>query len=393
MRKLVAWMVCAAALPGWMAAQAQTSTDNQEHIARLEQQIQTDLHEQKPQLAIPLLREVLSLDPKNLNACANLGVLLFFQGNYSEAIPQLRSALEMQPDLWKIRGLLGIAEKRTGDPTTAQSDLEQAFPHLDDKSFQKQAGLELIELDSGFGDFASALAVTDKLEEVSPQDPQILFVEYEISSQMMDQSKLNMLLVAPNSAEMHMMMGGELGRAGDHTGAIAQYREAIRLNPKLPGVHFELAEQLRASPAPAIMAQAGGEYKAAVEENPYDEKAWCRLGDIEAQNGDSKASEQDYKRALALQPKDADAETGLAIAMISTDRTNEALPILESAVKDDPTNIVAHYRLSALYRKAGRTADAQKQMGEYTHYKELKDKMSQLIQQMRTQAPGPTTSK
>ena len=39
-------------------------------------------------------------------------------------------------------------------------------------------------------------------------------------------------------------------------------------------------------------------------------------------------------------------------------RTNEAISLLESAVKDDPTNIVAHYRLSGLYRRAGRTADA-----------------------------------
>jgi tetratricopeptide (TPR) repeat protein len=387
-------MVCALALPApWLAATAQTSTGNQQQIDQLEQQIQSYLHEQKPQLAIPLLRQIIALDPKNLNASANLGVLLFFQGNYAEAIPQMRTALELQPDLWRIRALLGIAEKRTGDPTAAQSDLEQSFFHLDDKNIQKEAGLELIELDSGFGQFAAALTVTDKLEEVLPQDPQILFVAYEISSQLMDQSLLNMVLAAPDSAEMHMIVGGELGRQGDHAGSIAQYREAIRLNAKLPGVHFELAEQLRASPDPAMNALAADEYKAAVEENPYDEKAWCRLGDAVAEKGDFKTAEEDYRKALALQPADADAETGLAIAMISTNQSNEAIPILESAVKDDPTDIVAHYRLSALYRHAGRTADAQHQMSEYTHYKQLKDKMSQLLQQMRVQTSAQTNSK
>lgn len=386
MSKLLRWMVCALVLPGpWPAAMAQSGAGNEQQIELLEQQIQTYLHEQKPQLAIPLLRQIVALEPKNLNASANLGVLLFFQGSYAEAIPQMRTALELQPDLWRIRALLGIAEKRTGDPTAAQSDLEEAFSHLDDKNIQKEAGLELIELDSGFGQFASALTVTDKLEEVLPQDPQILFVAYEISSQLMDQSLLNMVLAAPDSAEMHMIMGGELGRQGDHAGSIAQYREAIRLNTKLPGVHFELAEQLRASPDPAMNALAADEYKAAVEENQYDEKAWCRLGDAVAEKGDFKTAEEDYRKALALQPKDADAETGLAIAMISTNQSNEALPILESAVKDDPTDIVAHYRLSVLYRRAGRTADAQHQMGEYTHYKQLKDKMSQLLQQMRVQ--------
>ena len=209
----------------------------------------------------------------------------------------------------------------------------------------------------------------------------------------MDQSLLNMVLAAPDSAEMHMIVGGELGRQGDHAGSIAQYREAIRLNAKLPGVHFELAEQLRASPDPAMNALAADEYKAAVEENPYDEKEWCRLGDAVAEKGDFKTAEEDYRKALALQPADADAETGLAIAMITTNQSNEAIPILESAVKDDPTDIVAHYRLSALYRHAGRTADAQHQMSEYTHYKQLKDKMSQLLQQMRVQTSAQTNSK
>ena len=44
-------------------------------------------------------------------------------------------------------------------------------------------------------------------------------------------SLLSLVMIAPDSAEMHMLMAGELGRQGDHVDAIAQYREAIRLNP------------------------------------------------------------------------------------------------------------------------------------------------------------------
>ena len=95
------------------ALMAQTQ-DVQQKIGALEQQVQKHLQEQKPQLAIPVLREIVSLDPKNVNAQANLGVLLFFQGNYAEAIPHLRAALQLQPDLWRFEALLGIAEKRTG---------------------------------------------------------------------------------------------------------------------------------------------------------------------------------------------------------------------------------------------------------------------------------------
>ena len=368
-----------------VSASGQDASNSASQIPALEQQVQTYLQQQKPQLAIPVLRQIVSLDPKNLNAQANLGVLLYFQNDFAGAIPEMRAALQLNPNLPRIQALLGIAEKRTGDMTSAQSDLEQAFPGIDDAKFKKQVGLELIEIDSAAAQFSKALAVTAKLEEVAPQDPEIIFVAYEIASQMKDQTMLSMVLVAPESAQMNMMMAGELARQGEHDKSIAKYREAVRLNTHLPGVHFELAEQLRAAADPKLNALAEGEYKIAVKENQYDERSWCRLGEVIAARGDFKAAQDAYNKALALQPRDATAETDLAIALISMNQQKDAIPLLESAIKDDPTNIVAHYRLSGLYRRAGRVADAKHEMDEYTHYKGLKDKMGEVFKQASDQ--------
>src|SRR5690242_3846269 len=119
--------------------------DLQQKVVTLEKQVQRHLQEQKPQLAIPVLREIVSLDPKNVNGQANLGVLLFFHDDFADAIPPLRAALELQPGLWRIEALLGIAEKRTGNLKDAQGHLEEAFGKLDDPKIKLQAGLELIE--------------------------------------------------------------------------------------------------------------------------------------------------------------------------------------------------------------------------------------------------------
>jgi tetratricopeptide (TPR) repeat protein len=359
----------------------------QQKVDALEQQAKSYLQEQKQQLAIPVLREIISLDPKNVSAQANLGVLLFFQPNYAGAIPRLRAALELKPDLWKIEALLGIAEKRTGDPGAAQKDLERAFPNLDEEKIQLEAGLELIELDSASAQLGKALSVAARLEELAPQNPKVLIATYEISRQVMDQTLLSMMIAAPDSAEMHMIMAGELGRQGDHAGAIAQFREAILLNPMLPGAHFELAEQLRTSPDPALNAQAEGEYNAAIKVNQYDHLAWRQLGGVMAAKGDFKTAEEDYRKALTLQPKDSDAKTGLAIVLISSNRTDEAISLLESALKDDPTNLVAHYRLSALYRRAGRTAEAQREMDAFHHYTGVKDKLGRVFKQLQQAGP------
>jgi tetratricopeptide (TPR) repeat protein len=365
-----------------LALMAQTAQEVQTKVGTLEQQAQKYLQDQKPQLVIPVLREIISLDPQNLSARGNLGVLLFFQDSYAEAIPHLRAALQLKSDLWRIQALLGIAEKRTGDPAEAQNDLQRAFPNLDEKKIQIQAGLELIELYSASAQLDRALSVAVKLEELAPEDPRILSATYQLSRQAMDQSLLGMMMVAPDSAEMHMIMANELGRQGDQANAIAQYREAIRLNPTLPGAHFELAEQLRTSSDAALNAQAENEYKAAIRVNQYDEKSWRRLGGIMAAKGDLKAAEENYRKALVLQPTDSDARTGLAVVLISMNQTEEAISLLESAVKDEPTNTAAHYRLSLLYRRAGRMADSQREMDAYNHYKDLRDKVDKIFRRL-----------
>jgi len=49
-------------------------------------------------LAIPEFRAIVALDPKDVDALGNLGVLLFFQGDYANATPQLRAAVKLRPD-------------------------------------------------------------------------------------------------------------------------------------------------------------------------------------------------------------------------------------------------------------------------------------------------------
>jgi tetratricopeptide (TPR) repeat protein len=285
-----------------LALMAQNTPDPQAKIGALEQQAQTYLQQQKPQLAIPLLREIVSLDPNNANAQGNLGVLLFFQGDYAAAIPHMRSALQVQPDLWRIDALLGIAEKRTGNLSEAQKDLERAFPNLNEHKIQIETGLELLEVYSATAQLDKGLSVAVNLQHLAPQNPRVLLVTYELSRQIMDQTLLSMMIVAPDSAETHMVMANELARQGDHANAITQYRQALRLNPMLPGAHYELAEQLRTSSDAALNAQAEDEYKAAIRTNQYDEMSWRQLATLMVAKGDFKAAEEDYNKALSLQP-------------------------------------------------------------------------------------------
>src|SRR5580698_1898391 len=98
----------------------------------------------RPDLAAAEFKAIVDLDPNNLDARGNLGVLLFFQGDYKQAAPELRAALKLQRTLWKIQALLGMSEKRIGQTAAARSDLEKSFPQLREEKIRVEAGMELI---------------------------------------------------------------------------------------------------------------------------------------------------------------------------------------------------------------------------------------------------------
>jgi tetratricopeptide (TPR) repeat protein len=320
-----------------------------------------------------------------VDAQANLGVLLFFQSRPAESIPHFRAALEQQPGLSKIQGLLGMAESRTQDFANARKDMEAAFPAVQDQRFQLQLGLELVGLDSESGDLEKAAAVIAQLRKVDPENAEVLYAAYRTYTDLAGESMLALSLAAPDSAQMHQLLAHEDSRQGNTNGAIAQYRKAIAINPHLPGIHFELAELLHTSSDDAVKKEAEQEYRAALRENPQDEKAILRLAELDAQKGNREQSYQEYTKAVALRPADADAKLGLAKTLIEMDQSDKALVLLEEAVQLEPTNATAHYRLATLYRKMGRADDAKREMELYKKFKEMKEKLSALYKELQVQ--------
>jgi Tfp pilus assembly protein PilF len=186
---------------------------------------------------------------------------------------------------------------------------------------------------------------------------------------------------------MHQVMAHELARQAKDDAAIANYREALKLNPQLSDIHYELAEMLFTQSAPAAQAEAEKEYKAAVASNPFDEKSVSRLGDLAMRRSDTKTAGEYYTRALRMQPADADANFGMAKVLMSQTEFQKAAPYLERAAQIEPYNAATHYRLSVVYRELGRTEDAHREMAEFEKLKKMKARLSDLYQQMRL-SPG-----
>jgi len=391
-------VLAAASCPSQANSGAQE--DKQQEFAAHIQKARGYLDAKQPALAIPEFQAAVAIDPENVDAQANLGVLLFFQGKAADSIPHFRAALagrkqEGQPGLAKIQGLLGMAESRTLDFADARTDMEAALSALgvpssqgqrvEDQRFEVQLGLELVGLDTESGDLDQAAAVLAQLRKVDPSNAELLYAAYRTFSDLAGESMLALSLAAPESAQMHQLLAHEDTRQGNTTAAIAQYRKAVAINPHLPGIHFELAELLNTSSDEAVKKEAEQEYRTALQDNPQDEKSILRLAEIDARKGNAKQSYDEYARAVELQPADAVAKLGLAKTLIEMNEADKALPLLENAVHLEPTNATAHYRLATLYRKMGRADDSKREMELYKKFKEMKEKLNALYKELQVQ--------
>jgi tetratricopeptide (TPR) repeat protein len=285
----------------------------------------------------------------------------------------------------KIQGLLGLAEVHALDVTHGRKDLEAAFPLITEQKFKVEVGLELVGIYTQSGDLEEAGSVLAQLRKAAPDNAEVLYASYRTYSDLSGESMIALSLAAPDSAQMHQMLAHEETRQGNTNGAIAQFRKAIDVDTHLPGVHFELAELLNTSQDAAVKKGAEQEYRAALKEDPQDEKSILRLAEIEAQKGNLRQSYDGYTKAVALQPADADAKLGLAKALTEMNQPDKALKVLEETVQLEPTNATAHYRLGTLYRKVGRAEDAKREMELYKKYKDMKEKLSALYKELQIQ--------
>jgi len=361
---------------------AQPAANTAEQVSAHLQKAQQYIRENRPDLAIPEYQAVVTLHPDDVDSHGNLGVLLYFQAKPAEAVPHLRFALEKQPLLYKIQGLLGIAELRTQDFVDAARDLETAFPQISDHKFKTEVGLELVGYYIREGDLDETARIVEQLRKSDPDNPEVLYAAYRTYTDLAGESMLSLALRAPDSAQMQQIIAHEEAKQGNINGAIVHYRKSIALNPHLPGVHYELAELLNQSPDQRMKQEAEAEYRQALAENNQDEKAELQLGAIEYFRGDMQRAFEHYSRAATLQPSDAEAKLGLANTLIAMNRTEKAMALLEEAAKLEPTNAVIHYRLGTLYRKADRMEDAKREAELYKKYKDAKEKLSVLYQEL-----------
>jgi tetratricopeptide (TPR) repeat protein len=329
-------------------------------------------------------RAMIRLDPNLAEAHANLGGVYYIQHKYPEASAEFESALKLKPALVKAKDLLGLSEARSGHIEKALPLLENTFERPEKNEFRREAGILLVDLFKAVSKPERARLTLDSLRRDYPANPEVLYVAYRTYSEMAGKALADLVHAAPDSAHLHQVAGELLDSEGDFPHAVEQYQKALEKDPSLPGVHRALGVALmNSSQDDATIEKARNQFEQELGVNPDDAHSEYQLGEIFWRKHDAEQAVKHYARAAKMRPNFVDALVALGKVWTSQDRAQDAANVLQEAVKIDPANEVAHYRLSQAYHKLGQNAEAGRELAEFRKLREASASLSVIYQQVQ----------
>lgn len=369
-------------------------------------------------VAIQEFRKVTELQPNGASGHANLGEAYFQNGDYGAAIPELERALQINPKLMGTHQTLGVALLVQGDP-------EQALPHLEKTRNPALLGLAYLEtrrlgsaimalraaLDAQpnapdllyyFG-HATALASKRTFDQLAktkpdgarnsgtsaddkslppqdvvelqkalakqPNDANLLLAFSRTAALASKQAFDQVVQANANSARAHQILAERYVDSGRLPEAEWEYAESLRLKPYTSDVHLALGNLFAAEDKwPAAVAQ----FRLEVSLRPASVDVSYRLGTVLLQQGQARGAMDELTRADHLKPDTPQILFALGkAAFAASDAVRAEASWIKLLGIDQKSEFAAsaHFELAALYRQAGRSQEAEREMAAYEQLK------------------------
>ncbi len=304
--------------------------------------------------AIVEFKKVTELAPTLAAAFVNLGAAYLQDHQYGEAIAPLKKSLELNPDLIGAQQMLGVA-------LLAQGYAAESIPYLEKSHDQMSLGIAQLKT----GKLPEAIANLNAALEKNPNNPDLLYYLGRAAG-LLSQNAFNTLESAyPDSARSHQSLAENYAVLRQIPEAEKEYSEALRLQPNTPGLHLQLGILYANA---ADWPKAEEQFRAESTIQPGDAETAFRLGNALLQQGKTEAARTELQRSDQLRPNMPQTLYALGKAESLSGNNARAekawLQVLANE-KNGPLATQAHFGLAALYRKQGKTADAQREMEAY----------------------------
>jgi tetratricopeptide (TPR) repeat protein len=326
-------------------------------------------HAGKPELAEDQFRKALELEPANYDANHNLGELYIQSKKMAEAAPLLQKAQEIHPS-YDNGYDLALATYLSGNLSQAK----QLVQNLEQIKNTGELHNLLAQIDEKNGEFVPAVNEYEVAAHMDPSEGNLfdwgsellLHHTYEPAIEIFQQGVQRY----PNSARLQIGLGMALYSRGRYDEAVKALIAAADLNPSDPRAYLFLSKAYDSSPNQAD--EVIQRFRRFAELQPgnglatyyYAMSLW-KGKRAEDQTVHLEQVESLLQKAIALDPKLADAWVQLGNLYADRREYAKSIPDYESALKLDPNLADAHYRLGQDYVHTGQKDHAQEEFAIY----------------------------
>jgi len=355
-----AWRVSAQSIDARLAARFKEATEAQ-RAGRFEE-------------AAVAYGEVVKLRPDIPEVYVNYGLVRYEQKHFSDAIRLFEKALAMNPSLDAAHLFLGISYYSLNRLDEARKALERAINlSPNDVRARMWMGVTL----SGAGKHTEAAHHLDVAAQLAPDDVDVLYHRGRAHLKLSQESYARMFKVDPKSARVHQVLAQSFEESGREADAIAEYELAIKLAPGSPGIREALGSLYWKT---ADLDKAEELFLKELELDPHNTLAMYKLGSIRVERGKPEQGLPLLESAVKQNPAEIDAYYYMGKAQGLLGQHSAAIVNLQKVVAGKPSGQLAesaYYQLSQVYRKAGRVAEAKTAIDEFQKLKTERERQQE----------------
>jgi superkiller protein 3 len=264
-------------------------------------------------------KAAISADSQLVEAKNNLGVLYACAGKDLDAIQLFRAAIQGRPDYAPAHVNLGLVVAGEGKYAEAEKEIRNAL-RSSPKNLNAYNALGMIAAKLGRGD--EAIEILQKV-----------------------------LRARPDSAIAYLNLGSALSADGfDLPGALAQFSEAIRLDPNSAPSRFNKGQVLYELNR---FEESRAELDTACKLQPDNVQALYLFAQVEKKLGNVQGSVEILNHLVTLEPSNSDAQLLLGRNLLILGKTDEAIHHLQISVGASPNNEDALYALAQALNRVG----------------------------------------